>query len=716
MLQLDFNYSPWFMLLCAVIAGLVAWLLYRGMGDVLPTWAKWVLSSIRFIVIFILAVLLLEPLLNSFTRLKSPPIVTILQDNSESILIQKDSLFVKNEYPALLKAFVKDLESADISVQLMSFGSKLNGTSGVDSLTFDESGTNISGALTELKKIYANQNLGAVVLITDGISTAGANTLYSLEGVSQPVHTVLLGDTTRQKDLRIAGVLFNEIAYLKNETPIRLKIQSDGFEEAKVKVTLTRNGKTLDSKDLNLTTDNANQDVDFLINPEETGLQQYNLSVTRLEGELTWRNNSRSIFINVLETRVKIALFAGATHPDIGTIRTSLRRDDRYEITEFIHKDRQNYFESPLNHNLADFDLVILHNFPFSPGDGEMVGKIAEQVRNRNLPIMAFMGIFTDLKTAKPLFEYLALNPTVLSQASEEAMLRFLPNYENHSSFTFSSDWIKLMNQAPPLLRNRSDWQPKPDATVYGASTIKTVQLDYPIFALQQHLSRKNMTFVGENFWRVRAHSYIESGDFEPFDQWIYNLIQWLIVKEDKRKFKVAPAKPLFSGNEKIIFKGQAYDDSYNPIQGAEIKLSLKGPSGKEDIYYLSESGEARYYLELSNLEEGTYTYFAEGKKGDALIGKDRGQFSIGKSNIEHFQLTADNGLLQQISLRTGASYTHARNLAALASAIKAQENMKPVVELKKSRLGFQEFGWLMALLFFLLTTEWVLRKMYSLV
>ena len=102
----------------------------------------------------------------------------------------------------------------------------------------------------------------------------------------------------------------------------------------------------------------AQQDVDFLLKPEVVGLQQYYVSVSRKEGEITYRNNGKSVFINVQETRVKIALFAGATHPDIGALRQSLEKDDRYEIVEFIHKDRTAYFESPDNYNFEDFDLV----------------------------------------------------------------------------------------------------------------------------------------------------------------------------------------------------------------------------------------------------------------------------------------------------------------------------------------------------------------------
>ena len=312
---------------------------------------------------------------------------------------------------------------------------------------------------------------------------------------------------------------------------------------------------------------------------------------------------------------------------------------------------------------------------------------------------MVFMGVFTDLKTAKPLYDYLGASPSVITDASEEAMVNFTQEYADHSTFTFDRDWFKLMNSAPPLFRNRSDWQVKGDSKVFGKSVIKNIQLDYPIYVLQQHLNRKNMVFIGENIWRMRSHTYIEAGDFDAFDIWLYNNIQWLMVQEDKRRFKVKPSKPLFTGNEMILFKGQAYDESYKPIEGAEIKLTVKGPEGKENIYYMSESGEARYYLEVSNLEEGTYQYEAEGKQGETLIGTDRGQFSIGKSNVEHFRLKADRDLMEQIALRTGGEFIYAQDLASLPAKIQALETLKPVTDMKKSRMGLHEIGWILALL-----------------
>jgi hypothetical protein len=129
----------------------------------------------------------------------------------------------------------------------------------------------------------------------------------------------------------------------------------------------------------------------------------------------------------------------------------------------------------------------------------------------------------------------------------------------------------------------------------------------------------------------------------------------------------------------------------------------------------LNETGNARYFLELNNLEEGTYSYEAEGTKNSARIGTDRGEFSIGRSNIEHLNLTADKGMLQQVALRTRGTFHTSRELDQLADEILALSSLKPVVNITVKRIGLNELQWIFYILLGLLAVEWVVRKRFSL-
>ncbi len=706
--------SAWWLLLILPLAAFAAWWMYRRTRDTLSRPIRWTLTGLRFLSICLAAWLLLQPLLRSSKTLIYPPILAVLQDDSESLVIQRDSVFVRTQYPDLLDAFLSRVSSEELQVDGYRFGAGMaTGLSG-DSLRFLEEATNLSGALKEAANLYQNQNLGAVVLVSDGIVTAGSNPVYQLDGLGVPVYTVLLGDTTPQRDVRIREVLFNEIAYLNNDMPVKARIQVEGYDAADLQVSLSSQGKVLDTKPLRLGSNKPQAEVDFLVKPETVGLQAFDLTVTRLDGEVTYRNNSQRFFVNVLETRVKVALFAGAAHPDIGALRQVFEREEGYQLFPSVLRAPGVFYEEETSLPLADADLIILHNFPGSSADQATVNAILEQVEKENIPVMAFIGAGADLRAMQPLFKYLALAPQNPGQRSEEIIANFSQQYRQHSTYTFDDRWISWANSAPPLYRPQAAWQPKPNAEVFATAKIRNIPLDYPVFALQQSLGRKNMVFLGENIWRMRGHAYLENEDFEAFDGWIFNLVKWLMANDDQRRFRVEPTKKVFPGRDNVTFRGQAYDDSYNSIPGVDMELTLVDPQGRENQYFLTETNEGQYFLDLGSLPEGSYRYRAEGRKNNVRVGEDRGEFSVGRSGVEHISTRADGALLRQIALQSGGKFYHASELDQLAAELLAQETLIARRDTKPARMPFRQMIWPLVLLLALLGVEWVVRKVNS--
>ncbi len=714
-MKLSFTHSPYWIIPIVIIAAAVTYIMYKNTRHQLPLIPGGVVSLLRFLLLSVLGVLLLDLLLNSLTKLRFPPIVVVLQDVSESMLLHKDSSYIRKSYPEQLKKMMGALPEEEYLVEGYRFDAQLRPRLNPDSLSYNGGGTNIASAIKEVQNIYQNQNLGAIVVLSDGIITGGANPVYSLEGSPQPVFSVLMGDTTLQKDIKIREVIFNELAYLNTDIPVKVKIANDGFDAASLRVILQQGEKVLDTKNINLSKTAIQGEVDFVIRPSQVGLQQFTVNVSQLEGEITYRNNTRTFSVNVLENRVKIAVFGGSPHPDLGALNEAMAHEDGYIVSEFLLKGKGEYYTSPLSGNLKDFDLFILHNFPNSPADAPVVQKILTEVRDRKVPVIYYIGMFTDLNTMRPLFEYMAIAPESINPKSEEVVPDFNSKIKSHSTFTFDDNWIKMMSSTPPIYRNKSEWKAKSTAEVFATAKVKNIQMSqYPVFALQSHLGRKNMTFVGENFWRMRMNAYIETESFEPFDDWYFNTVKWLMVTDDKRKFRVFPSKGVFTGNEPAILKGEAYDDSYNPLSGVEMKVAVKFPNGKVNDYFLKETSAAQYYQEIYNLPQGAYTYVAEGKKGNTLLGTDKGQFSVGRADIEHINLRADAGLMQQLAVRTNGKMIHYKELDKLPDLIK-QQSLKTITDFKKNKKSVMDWWQILALLLTLVSVEWIIRKWYSL-
>src|SRR5690606_25812457 len=95
---------------------------------------------------------------------------------------------------------------------------------------------------------------------------------------------------------------------------------------------------------------------DFVVPAYKTGIAHYRIALTNIEGELTYNNNVRDIFVEVLDGRQKILLVANSPHPDIAALKAAIEHNKNYQLdVEYAET-----FAKKLN----DYNLVILHQLP----------------------------------------------------------------------------------------------------------------------------------------------------------------------------------------------------------------------------------------------------------------------------------------------------------------------------------------------------------------
>ena len=218
-----FEYSAWFILLCITIAFGYAFFLYFKNKKLKELSAKkvWTMAVLRFFSSLIISLLLLAPLLKSTTTTVEKPIIIFANDNTESLPLSCQS--EKNKFISMKNTLSKIVTSVskNFEVQTFSFGDKFE-----EGFSFDYTGkqTNIEDVFDQINDKFYNKNIGAVVLISDGIYNAGINPIYKAKNLSYPVYTIGVGDTSIYKDLSISRIQHNEIAFLKNKFPLEISI------------------------------------------------------------------------------------------------------------------------------------------------------------------------------------------------------------------------------------------------------------------------------------------------------------------------------------------------------------------------------------------------------------------------------------------------------------------------------------------------------------
>ena len=89
------------------------------------------------------------------------------------------------------------------------------------------------------------------------------------------------------------------------------------------------------------------------------------VSVTALAGELTTKNNVKTFFIKVIDTKITIALSAGAPSTDVSFLRQALVANTNFSVTPFIQRQAGDFATNPLgSSDFTGADCIVLAGFP----------------------------------------------------------------------------------------------------------------------------------------------------------------------------------------------------------------------------------------------------------------------------------------------------------------------------------------------------------------
>ncbi|HKL19120.1 MAG TPA: hypothetical protein VJ905_09125, partial [Halalkalibaculum sp.] len=321
------NLPVWLYLILFLLTTTLSWWSYRDLKSISPI-ARYSLITLRSLVFLILLALLINPYYRAEeTRFEKPEIM-VLWDNSESTSITKGSYEGRESYQKV----INDLgfrDTTQVSYQAFSMGSNVE-PAGLDSLPLNDSRTNIYSGIEAIKN-RANDISGAI-LITDGIFNQGRNPVFESGNVSVPVMTIALGDTVEQKDLVVEEITSNSTGYVETLHQVEARITTNGFAGSNFQVELKKGSETLQRQTVSPVKNRTSHTLNFDLNLEEEGLQQFEISIPSLEGEWTETNNTQPFAIDVLSDKQRILSLAFEIHPDVKAVRSLLLQDENTQL------------------------------------------------------------------------------------------------------------------------------------------------------------------------------------------------------------------------------------------------------------------------------------------------------------------------------------------------------------------------------------------------
>ena len=674
------------------VAAAVAWWLYSGerAKSQADKRQRAVLAALRFVSVLMLCLLVAGITLKISHKQVQHPIVVLAQDNSSSIVANADSAWYRTSYIEQIEKLKKQL-SGKFEIRSVVFSDK---TAENEPITFSGQTTNLSSVFDYVQTNFYGENVGAVVIASDGIVNQGAEPLYKAAAFNKPVYTIALGDTLPHPDLSIDRIVANKTAFRHSRFPIMVSIKGEKVPFGNYQLTVSEGDTVISSRTITINSDFVYQKELFYIDGAGEGLHRYDVRIDVPDNDANRQNNRRGVVVDVSDKPINVLLLQNAWHPDVSALVQVLAKNERYNLTVRNIAD--------FNGRLDDYSLLILHQLPSGRNGAK---KIVEQAREAEMPMLIVVGNQTDMKLLR------SLVPAVGIEQKRGGNDDAYP-LQNVDFQLFKTDFdVTQTALFPPLNVPYGDYSVAPAGQVLFYQKIGSVGTQKPLVYFVTSGTQKIGIVNGEGLWRWRLTDYVSNGSHSVTDEIVTKSMQYLCNNEKKDRFEVTVADVVPMHRE-VLFDAMLYNLSMEPVTTADVSLEVTDQAGTR-IKSAFQPSATGYTLNIGRKPAGLYRYTATATLGDEVLTR-RGQFMVVEESAEMASLQANHSLLFQLADSHGGRMFLPDNLNSLADAIIANNEITDSVIVINELLRIIDILPILLLALAFLSAEWFLRKFWG--
>ena len=608
--------------------------------------------------------------------------------------------------------------------------------------------TRIGEALGDVRARYAGRDLGAVVLISDGIDTGrigegpvDAATRATVEALGVPIHTVGMGEKSL-RDLSVAAVLADDFAFVRTPVSIEAVIRQTGLPDRQVEVTLERDGRPVATRGVTLRGDRSEEKIAFDWLPDHPGNFVFRISTPVLAGEALASNNQQSFTLKVIRDRVRVLHLSGRPSWDERFLRAMLRRDPNVDLVSFFIL-RTEFDDQPMNHNelslipfptfeifeeqLRSFDLVIFQNFNYAPygvepflpnlrdyvdGGGALAmvggdlsfasGGYGATVLRDVLPVE--LPVAPPTPTGAPDADLTtdAFRPKLTTEGRTHPVTSLLLDpHENELR------WARL----PPLEGiNRVPRARAGTATLLVHPSHKGSDgRPAPVLVAGEVGKGRTLALLTDTGWHWGFVAAGDGDDGRAFQRFWENAIRWLVRDPALTLLRIELDRLEYRRNQPVGVRVRAMHADYSPAPNVEVTLEVTAADAGGDppvlrTLHATTDADGEAQIDVGLLPTGAYRI-----KGRATVDSrpvtEEQTFVVRAGGPELDDVAARDRVLRELAQLSGGSYAF-EELGHVA--------VRPSREVRVGRQETVEI-WstppLLLLALALLTVEWVLRR-----
>jgi hypothetical protein len=669
----------------------LTFLIYQNKGWVkeLKTNQRLTLRVLRFSSLFLILFLLLGIILQATNYREEKPVFISLVDNSSSMLNYKDSSIIKGQIQNFKKELSEKFKDRFELIEL-NVGTIVSN----DPLKFNENTSALELGFEKINIDYYNRNIGGIAFISDGNYNVGANPSYAAEKISlTPIFTLTVGDTIPKKDHFIKHITANDIAFLNNEFPVEVDIEAFKIGKRNANISIYKNGQKIASQALKYESGKYDfTEANFILKADNIGFQTYTVKLEAINGEYTLKNNQRSFYVEVIDSRNKVLLLSGAPHPDISALKSVL---DEYEGSEVITS-----LYSEWNKSLDKVDLIIWHE----PGINFDQNTL-QLIKQKNIPIFFIIGPNTSSGTISKL--NIGITVAAGNQTDEnQAVIS-----KSFSAFELSDKTVEAIDFFPPLTCKFGTISINGSNEVLLNQRIGSITKKEPLLFFLNQNNAKFGVLYGEGLWRWRINNHLRNSNQEAFNEFFSKITNYLLVKQQGAGLRIEFPKR-FTIDEEVLVNASFYNSSLEPITTPKISIEITDQKGKK---YKSQFGlvGTSYKLALGKLKSGNYSWSAKTTFNGKSYSK-KGNFLVEDIQIEKTESNANQGVMKQLSKQSNGKFNLLKDYKKTIEDI---SNRKDITTISYAETSFEdliEYIVIFILIFMLLSGEWFLRRWYG--
>ncbi|MEC9124121.1 MAG: glutamine amidotransferase [Verrucomicrobiota bacterium] len=776
--QFIFQNEHW-ALAALLFAGLLGFAvyLYRSESWLAPN-RRLIMGGCYLLAGFLIVLLLLEPALRLKSSRSQKSNLLVLLDVSASMSIPdhaggpepdetaaEGNLSGAQAQPATRLSHAKDA-LLDIgndlgdkySLHFYTMGDRLqtlslegNDTQYLGEISAEAGSSRIGSAMEEAISRHAGQHLAGVVLLSDFSWIEGSDPVEVAREFKRrevPVYTVAFGMPS-PPDIRVRRLIAPEVAFAGDKVPIRVQVDSSGFEDRSVEVVLQMNEEELERRELTLS--GSSQFIEFSFVPPK-GIERANLtaSIEEMPGEVALENNLVGHGMQVIDEKINVLYVEGMPRWEYRYLRWVLLRDPRLNV-RFLMTQGDKYLAATSPRHLGVFpteaeemlsyDLVILGDVIASYFTSEQVRWMEELVKGRelsqedngtslvggggsllmlggqvgspssyfNTPIADILPVKMD--SASRRWFHGGSHPVVTADGMEGSVVSLHPDKDVND---------RIWKMVTPM-GFMSGLTPKPGATVLlSRSGSDPTALPYPLVAWQRYGKGKSMYVGTDDLWRLRR----EVGDQFHARFW-GQAIQFLALSRklgQNKQVTLETARRQYSTGERVELFANVLTETFDPVDRDSYPVLLdRNGSGDYPIEVSLDpvpGTPGLYGKSILVTEPGDYELRA--MDSDALKA-NVADFEVDRLSLEQRETSMRDELADQLASLSGGNRlldfseedSDDSRLADLAGLLPGRLPKSLPVEREKA---LWDIPAIFALLVLLTGLEWYLRRRENLV